>query len=361
MELMYFLSKISGRYYFRRRIPEDLSDYFLFREIKKNFKPSFKSYAKISVILIAVETERVFTLIRSRMLTDSQIKGLIKQFIDETLKNCENNRACGYGLPEDMDALDDAIAVYEAQLSEFREALSFNQTKPVEYLVTHLIERHSLAVEKQSEDYVKLSREVLKSVIEVMQIEKERLKGNYENPYDRMLTLSPITSPFIPKEEKPYKSLASVIDEYSREKISKKAWQGKTLAENAGIYRLLLGILNDILNIDTEDVKVLDRSIMIQYSEVLSKLPANMKKKKALRYMSLKKIYEILLKKPIKPMSTRSYNKHLERVSAMLKWASKQGYVERNPAESLTVKKEDRVASEEMDAYSKEDLEKLFL
>ena len=98
---------------------------------------------------------------------------------------------------------------------------------------------------------------------------------------------------------------------------------------------------------------------MSQYSEVLSKIPANMKKKKALRYMSLEKIYEILLKKPIKPMSTRSYNKHLERVSAMLKWASKQGYVERNPAESLTVK-EDRVASEERDAYIKEDLKKLF-
>lgn len=293
------------------------------------------------------------------MLTDSQITGLIKQFIDETLKNCENNRACGYGLPEDIDALDDAIAVHEAQLSEFREALSFNETKHVEYLVNNLIERHSLAVEKQSADYVKLSKEVLKSVIEVMQIEKERLKGNYENPYDRMLTLSTITSSSITKEEKPYKSLGSVIDEYSREKISKKAWHGETLAENAGIYRLILGILNDILNIDTEDVKVLNKSIMIQYSEVLSKLPANMKKKKALRYMSLKKIYEILLKKPIKPMSARSYNKHLERVSAMLKWASKQGYVERNPSESLTVK-EDSVALEERDAYIKKDLEKLF-
>ena len=278
------------------------------------------------------------------MLTDSQIKGLVKQFIDETLKNCEDNRTCGYGLPEDMDALDDAIGVQEEQLSEFREALSFNQIKPVEHLTNHLIERHSLDS--------KLSREVLKAVIEVMQIEKERLKGNYENPYDRMLIRSTITSPTITKEEKPYKSLASVIDEYSREKISKKAWQGKTLAENAGIYRLLLGILNDILDIDTEDVKVLDRSILIQYSEVLSKLPANMKKKKPFRYISLKKIYEILLKKPIKPMSTRSYNKHLERVSAMLKWASKQGYMERNPAESLTVK-DDRVASEERDAYSK--------
>ena len=46
------------------------------------------------------------------MLTDSQIKGLVKQFIDETLNNCEYNRACGYGLPEDMDALDDAIYVH---------------------------------------------------------------------------------------------------------------------------------------------------------------------------------------------------------------------------------------------------------
>ena len=56
--------------------------------------------------------ERMFTLIRSRMLTYSQIKGLVKQFTDETLKNCEYNRACGYGLPEDMDALDDAIYVH---------------------------------------------------------------------------------------------------------------------------------------------------------------------------------------------------------------------------------------------------------
>jgi len=57
---MYFLSKISGRYYFRHRIPKDLSDYFHFREIKKILKILFKSHAKIDAISLAVETERMF-------------------------------------------------------------------------------------------------------------------------------------------------------------------------------------------------------------------------------------------------------------------------------------------------------------
>jgi integrase len=43
----------------------------------------------------------------------------------------------------------------------------------------------------------------------------------------------------------------------------------------------------------------------------------------------------------------------------MLKWAVKQGYMERNPAESLTVK-EDHVESQERDAYDKDDLQRLF-
>ncbi len=293
------------------------------------------------------------------MLTDVQIKILIRQFIDSVLKGCEESRLCGYGLPSDEDALDDTIDAHEDRIAEYREALAFNQIKPVQHIVDELIQHTSLPVDKQSEQYTKLSREVLKALIKVMQIEKERLRGNYENSYDKMLTASLVSSPVITKEERPSKALADVIDEYSREKISKKDWTPKTASENAGIYRLLQIILTNILNVNTENIRLWDRRISIKYSEVLSILPANMRKKKAFRNLSLEEIYEAILRKPVKPMSARTYNKHLERVSAMLKWAVKQGYMEHNPAEGLTIK-EDHVESQERDAYDKDDLQKLF-
>ena len=293
------------------------------------------------------------------MLTDIQIEGLIKQFIDSILKYCEESRLCGYGLPADEADLSNAIDIHDKKIAEYRAALAFNQIKSVEHIVNVLIQLNSLTIEKQSEDYNKLSREVLKALMEVMQIETERLKGNYDNPYDKMLTSSPVSSRIITNGERPSKVLADFIDEYSREKISKKDWRPKTQAENARIYNLLQSILTDILNVHIEDISLLDRSILIKYAKVLSKLPAYMNKKKAFRDLSVREIYEAILRKPVKPMSTRSYNKHLESVSAMFKWAVKLGYMERNPAESLTVK-EDRVESEEHDAYNKDDLQRLF-
>lgn len=166
---MLYLLKRGHRFYFRIKVPKDLQSFFRCREIKKSLKTRLLAHAKIDSVSLFSETQRIFTLIRSRMLTDIQIKTLVRQFIDNTLKDTEDSRSNGYYLPTDEHALDSTIDAHDDKIAEYKEALAFNKTESIKHLVDDLIQDNSLTIEEQSEDYKKLSREVLKAVIEVLQ------------------------------------------------------------------------------------------------------------------------------------------------------------------------------------------------
>jgi len=62
--------------------------------------------------------------------------------------------------------------------------------------------------------------------------------------------------------------------------------------------------------------------------------------------------------KDVEPMSPSTVNKYLSRVGALLIWCVRQGYINRNPAEGLSINRNVK-EEDERSAYTEDDLKKL--
>jgi len=97
---MDYLVRVNKRYYFRVRIPKDLSHSFKKREIKRSLKTRELQYAKSLVKVLSSKMEQVFMLARCGLITDEQIQKLIEEHIQVILNTLEKERAEGKRIPK---------------------------------------------------------------------------------------------------------------------------------------------------------------------------------------------------------------------------------------------------------------------
>jgi integrase len=145
------------------------------------------------------------------------------------------------------------------------------------------------------------------------------------------------------------KLLAEVMSGYVQEHVLLGKWTEKTRLE----VESCLAVFSELVGI--RPVSSLDRKIMVEFLEKVARLPANMNKKVEYRD---KTVLQILDMQEVEPMSSSTVNKYLSRVGALMLWCVRQGYIDRNPAEGLsiasTLKEE-----EERKAYSLTDIQKV--
>lgn len=144
-------------------------------------------------------------------------------------------------------------------------------------------------------------------------------------------------------------SLPDIANSFIQEQMLKSKWTDKT----QGDYRKVLDMFIEFAGEIT--LEGIDRKLMVEFVDCLSRLPANIKKKPAFNKMKMRDIVKL---QNIKPMSSYTVNKYLSRVSAMLLWCVRQGYLDRNPAEGLALSTELK-EDEERKAYSLTDIEKI--
>jgi hypothetical protein len=113
---------------------------------------------------------------------------------------------------------------------------------------------------------------------------------------------------------KPSVLFSQLVEDYKRERLAKNKWTGKTQDENMAVYKLCVDIIGDLSIHEIDD----DRALT--YFETLKQLPLNMNEMPAYRG---KTIPEILALNPV-PISTRTVNKNVERISSLFKWAMKK-------------------------------------
>jgi len=189
------LYQVAETYYFRCRIPSDLKKWFNGREdFKRSLHTKSLNQARRLLKMWGYKTEKAFTLMRCGLLTEYQIRTLAEEFKCITLAELENDRRDGLRsvIPRNPDELDSAIETNEWAETEFREALALNKLKPFAQVTDTFLEEKNLEV-TPSERYA-LTRELLKKLIEVQQIERERMVGNYQNGWDDRLDATSVTN-----------------------------------------------------------------------------------------------------------------------------------------------------------------------
>jgi len=137
-------------------------------------------------------------------------------------------------------------------------------------------------------------------------------------------------------------SLSQAIGQYIA--LNESKWSIKTKMENESSFKLLSDVLTDL------PLPRLTRQAILDCRDMLCRLPGNMPK----FYKGLT-VRQVLMRKDIVPMSVSTVNKHLTRLSSLLKYSVAEGHMKYNYAEGVQVAQSKRI-SEERKTYSPEDL-----
>lgn len=165
------------------------------------------------------------------------------------------------------------------------------------------------------------------------------------SPADSLPVACPSVTPLPPL------LLSTVVNQYVNDR--KNGWGAKTKMENEGSYRLMLDIFGDA------EVASLDRLAVRSLRDKLMILPANLYK--LYPTQTAREVLELIQVSPspdLPPMSITTVNKHMSRLSSLMKHCMKEGYLSSNPAVGLKVKQKRR-PDEERKAYTAEDLKKI--
>jgi len=143
--------------------------------------------------------------------------------------------------------------------------------------------------------------------------------------------------------------LSAVIEAYCDNQNAEGCWTAKTDAENRAILAQWLNIVGD------QPITSYGGAQHRAYKETIQRLPPNINKSP--RYRG-KRIDEILAMGD-KPAAPNTINKSLTRISALFRWAVAYDHAAWQPAGGMKIKNPKR-ASEERQAFSDDDLIKLF-
>jgi len=139
--------------------------------------------------------------------------------------------------------------------------------------------------------------------------------------------------------------LSEVIKKYVEAKEAE--WTAKSKMEFKSVFRLLVDVLGDV------EVTAITKPMVTILRSTLQKLPPNIYKK----YPG-QTINQILALKDVEPMSTKSVNKHVSRLGALLRYCVEEEMITSNPASGLKITDKKR-ADEERSAYSVADIKKI--
>lgn len=190
---------------------------------------------------------------------------------------------------------------------------------------------------------------------EAERIEKQaREDALFQAQLAAMAPPAPTQAPTNPPEQQaePSPLLSEIIKIYLEEGETLGRWKERSAEQVKDTLDLLLPIAGDM------PLKNVDKAVARRFKQKYMKLPANMRKKPAYRDKSIAELLAMEIPSEDR-LAHNTINNNLTRITTLFKWAKDQGYITDNPFEGLTLGKKKR-ASEERQAFDKDDLVKLF-
>lgn len=191
--------------------------------------------------------------------------------------------------------------------------------------------------------YLRARIEELEQTVDVLQ-DTQRAEKKRHNE-----TLAIVTKAAMREPKKPSPLFSQLIEDYRDDRRTGKKWTQATEKENLAIYKLFIEIIGDLPIADIDD----DHAR--KYLATLQQLPRNMNKMPEYRGKTLHEIIAL----NHEPISTRSINKNLERISSLFKFAtSKRKYdLKYNPFNGLSL---DDSKAKKREPFTVDELVRLF-
>ncbi|MES0335265.1 MAG: DUF6538 domain-containing protein [Candidatus Magnetobacterium sp. LHC-1] len=323
------LTSYKGCYYLRVRVPVRLQKYIGYKFLRKSLGTKDIKLAKIACKALTAKIEELFTF--TRIMNDTQIKEMVKEFVKNYLYRTEAYRSQYGEIPPDVvKHLADFKGYFADKIKGY---LATNQVGNIRGFVDMYLEEKEINLDSDSPEYKKLTREFAKALIEIYKIEKERVLGNYNNEYDNFfkelikreekeedplvviippelstrLIGGPVKIEPAPDKVAPSgKLLNEVIEEFKAEKNASKSWNEKNAYELNLFYANLPEIIGN------KPVKDYTKSDFTNYSNLLHKFPKNVTKMPEYRGKTMTEIVKMIKDSNIgdkETISTKTINK----------------------------------------------------
>jgi len=266
-------------------------------------------------------------------LTKMQIAEIIRGYVEQAIADAEDWRATRNISPgpDAYEKLDNNLDAVEFLKVDLREALAFGNLRIVRDDVIRLLEGKGLQLDPDSDGFLRLSHEMIKVKLRLLEIERMQLLGDYSYQ-EKDSALIPRISPREP--EKQSEPLSVIIAAYWKENVSN--WKPRSQVQYKGIEDFILGTLGHGTPIHEID------------------------------YQTGRDFKSTLMKKTNqsgKPLSKGRVALYLNYASGIWNWAMKN-YRERvtiNPFSGLQPPDKKKGADELRDALTVNDLKRMFI
>lgn len=345
------LYRVNETYYFRIRIPSDIKRWFKGKEdFKRSLRTKVLTSAKLLSKLWSAKTEKLFTMMRTGMLTDSQITAMVRDYYNTTFEDMEDGRSYGALVPKDQGELESRVESIELMLPDLRVALAYNNLEVIESVTEGVLEENNLQIDKGSPSYTKLCRELLKAAIKATEIDLRHMCGDYSSDkLEEKYAVAPIAPAASPSPE-PSMPLSQLIKLYVEEKTSKNEWSARGIPENQSLLNMFHEFLGD------PEVRTITRQAMSECLATMKRLPARRHQLPEYRDKTLQELLEL---DPVpNPLGVLTIKKRMVIISSLFRWATQHGYMDRNPAEDLAPQ-DRRPADQLRKIYPKDVLQKM--
>ncbi|WP_319524603.1 site-specific integrase [uncultured Desulfosarcina sp.] len=338
-----------GCFYFRMKVPLDLQPCIGKKELRASLRTGYLTDAKTKSMLIAGKMHQLFRKLRGGFNNDMtkldqiKINYIIREFIKDSLNEEEDTRI-NQQRPLTNDDVSKRAEFLGFLQSDHREALATSDFKHARHMTDDIIQTHGLDIEKDSEEYRKLSKELLKAHIDVLEVEKRRTLGDYGSPEEKALLESTGLSP-APTGKQRYRNApeeqrksSAIMKQAGEDFISEYSggWNPRSLTD----YQMAADQIVTGLGPDTP-LHTIDYNRMKVFRDGLKDGSMTLRGK---------------------PMSIARINFFMDAAKRIFSLAMKRDphlyYV--NPADGLRLK-DKRKASEKRDVFTPEDLQNLFI
>lgn len=303
--------------------------------------------------LWVARTEGLFTMMRTGLLTEDQIKELADRYFRGLLEHWEGERAQGKRIPKGTLTPEHLRQNALSTIPVYRKALAVNDFSLIGGVVEEELAASGITSEPEAPQYTILAREMMKRFIVALQVESERVVGNYtNNGYDEKNTSYQHTAgaPAVTQPQKASPLLSAVIPKFLEDYRRKESANTNTMKEYQSACELFLQIVGD------KPVHSLTRDNLRGFLDTLVKLPPHMKRSKAYRGKSIAEVLAMNVQKTLNPATVEKTHGV---VKSLLTWLVDEGELDKNPADRLTVPKSKARPDELRSVFDKDDLVKL--
>jgi len=327
------LQKRGHRFYCRASVPRDLRPILEKSEIVRPLKTAEYGEAlqRLPLVSAAVNAElaaarRKLSAAPATSLSDHDARQMVLRWLWRDERRAADAERATDG--EQSLCREEAISELCQDLSQMMDPDDPVTGGYVRKIAQGLLDEYNLQLEEGSPARSKLCELVRRAMIERVRRDIDRLKGDFGRAHDALFRG---VEPANPEPALPARTSVTLNNLLERFLADPTRSAGPKADSD---YRVVLRLMGEFISLDTPLSRV-TRDHCREVAGLLKSLPANTSKKRGFSEMKPLQAAAEAKRLGVPAMSASTANSYITKLSALFRWAVREGLIERNPAEGL--------------------------